>query len=87
MAATTHTFPALGSPPLKDADYNDEEKRLRPKLRPKELPKALRAWMERCYTPYPTLEEKNCVAAALQIPVAQVNTFCDNHHQVLVAFA
>jgi hypothetical protein len=88
MAAAIQTVPALGPPPLEDArDHNDEEKRQRPKLRPKELPKALRAWIARCHTPYPTLEEKNNVAAALQIPVAQVDTFCTNYHQGLVAFA
>ena len=87
MAAATQTVPALGPPPLEDADHNGEEKRLRPKLRPKELPKALRAWIARCHTPYPTLEEKNFAAASLQIPVAQVNTFCNNYHPVLVAFA
>jgi len=43
--------------------------------RPRELTRALRAWMERRPTPYSTLAEKQHVAEALNIPVAQVAGF------------
>ncbi|KAJ1480588.1 hypothetical protein T484DRAFT_1956314 [Baffinella frigidus] len=50
-------------------------------LRPKELTQALRYWLERHRTPYATLEEKNLVAGALNISVAQVTNFCNNYRK------
>jgi hypothetical protein len=52
-------------------------------LRPKQLAYALRYWMERCHTPYPTLEEQKHVAEALNIPVVQVTNFCNNFRKPL----
>ncbi|KAJ1472175.1 hypothetical protein T484DRAFT_2025807 [Baffinella frigidus] len=49
------------------------------RLRPKQLAKALRFWLERCHTPYPTLEEKTLIAEALQLSVAQVTNFSNNN--------
>jgi len=50
-------------------------------LRPKKLTKALHSWMEKCHTPYPTLEEKRMAAVALQIPLSQVTSFCNNYRK------
>ena len=49
------------------------------RLRPKQLTKALRSWMERRQTkPYASLEEKKLVAVQLDISVEQVTNFCNN---------
>jgi len=51
------------------------------RLRPKELTKKLRSWMERHHKPYANLDEKKMIAEALSIPVAQVTNFCNNYRK------
>ena len=48
------------------------------RLRPRELTRVLRLWLERRQAPYASLEEKKMMAAALDIPVTQVTNFCNN---------
>ncbi|KAJ1471559.1 hypothetical protein T484DRAFT_3509250 [Baffinella frigidus] len=71
---TVNPSPASANPSYEAASQGEK------RLRPKQLAKALRFWMERCRTPYATLEEKTLIAEALQLSVAQVTNFSNNYH-------
>jgi hypothetical protein len=51
------------------------------KLRPKYIRDALTHWMRNFQEPYVNIADKKFIATALNIPVAQVSNFCNNHRK------
>jgi hypothetical protein len=51
------------------------------KLQSKYIRDALLHWMTQIQDPYMNIEQKKHIATALNIPVAQVSNFCNNHRK------
>ncbi|KAJ1477984.1 hypothetical protein T484DRAFT_3640865 [Baffinella frigidus] len=71
----------LPSSPAAATPSHNPASKVEKRLRPKQITNALRFWVDRLDKPYATLAEKKLVAEALNIAVAQVTTFCNNHRK------
>ena len=72
---TPPAAPAAAKPSCHAANKGEKQ------LRPRELTKLLRNWLERHQAPYVSLEEKKMVAEALSISVEKVTNFCNNYRK------